>query len=310
MIGLLDGDIVVFRCGFAAERNVWNLSWDPDPTVSENRGVHRQHMAFDYKKEALEHLDKVCPGQYSRVEGDDYSLWPERELEPLSHALHGVKRLVAKICEANDLNPETDLKVMLSPGGETFRHRVADYRPYKGNRKTSHRPTYEQEIRKYIIENYVTVIAVDEEADDLLAIEQTKLGPHDSIILSLDKDLDQVPGLKFNFMHDIGYEVTEEQAVTNFCTQLLTGDSTDNIVGLPKVGPAAAAKALHGRTGYDEMMQEVMHMYQMKAPVEDWYAYLKEMGQLVYIRRKAGEMWEPPEFDDDFGMMTEEELTL
>ena len=305
MIGLLDGDIVVFRCGFAAERNVWNLAWG-----KQSEGVFEGHKVFEYKKEALEHLDKVCPGKYSRVEGDDYSLWAERELEPLSHALHGVKRLINRICADNDLNPDTDLKVMLSPGGQTFRHRIAEYRPYKGNRKVEHRPTYEKEIRKYIIENYVTVIAEDEEADDLLAIEQTKLGPHDSIILTLDKDLDQVPGLKYNFMHDVGYDVTEEQANYNFCMQLLTGDTTDNIVGLPKVGPAAAAKALHGREGYDEMMQEVMHMYQQKAPVSDWQEYLREMGQLLWIRREPGQMWEPPQFDDDFGEMTEEELTL
>lgn len=312
MHGFLDGDIVVFKCGFAAERNIWFLSWDPDPTVSENRGVHRQHKEFEYKREAMEHLDKVCPGKFSRVEDEDYSLWSERELEPLSHALNNVKRLITKVCEANDLNPDTDLTVTLSPGGETFRHKVATTRPYKGNRKKSHRPSYEKEIRTYIIENYVTEVAVGEEADDLMAIGQTRLGPHESIILSIDKDLDQVPGLKYNFNHEIGYDISQYQADYNFCTQLLTGDSTDNIPGLPKVGPAAASKALHGLETYEEMMEEVARQYQIRAGQDDWYAYMVEMGQLVWIRRKPDEMWQPPETvvsDDDWNI-SEEELTL
>lgn len=306
MIGLLDGDIVVFRCGFAAERNVWHLAWDP---ASEDQQF-REDKVFEYKREAMEHLDKVCPGQYSRIEGTDYSLWPERELEPLSHALHGVKRLINKVCADNDLNPETDLQVMLSPGGPTFRHRVATTRPYKGTRKVEHRPTYEGEIRKYIIENYVTIVADDEEADDLLAIAQTKIGPHDSIILSLDKDLDQVPGLKYNWMHEVGYDITEQQAVYNFCMQLLTGDSTDNVPGLPKVGPAKAAKILHGLETYESMMQEVARQYQILSGKEDWFSYLVEQGQLLWIRREPGQVWAPPDLTADEWIMTEEELTL
>jgi len=305
MKGLLDGDIVAIRSGFACERNVWFLGWKPDET---NRFTETK--TFDYKREAMEHLDKVCPGKFSRVEGEDYGLWAERELEPLSHALHGVKRTINAVCAANDLNPDTDLIVMLSPGGPTFRHGIAKTRPYKGTRKVEHRPTYEKEIRKYIIENYVTIVADNEEADDLLAIYQTKLGPHESIIITIDKDLDQVPGLKYNFMHNIGYDVDQKQGDYSFCTQLLTGDSTDNIPGLPKVGPTTAAKILHGLETYQEMMEEVARQYQMRASAEDWYEYMLEQGRLLWIRREPDQMWEPPETTELEYEMTEEELTL
>jgi 5'-3' exonuclease len=306
MKGLLDGDIIVFRCGFAAERNIWFLAWKPDDSAE-----FQEHKSFDYKRDAMEHLDRVCPGKYSRVEGEDYKVWSERELEPLSHALHGVKRSINAICKANDLNPDTDLIVYLSPGGPTFRHEIAVTRPYKGNRKAEHRPTYEKEIRQYMIETYVTVVAENEEADDLLAIEQTKLGPHDSIILSIDKDLDQVPGLKYNFMHEVGYDITPEAADKNFCMQLLTGDTTDNIPGLPKVGPATATKILHGLTTYDEMMEEIDNQYAIRSGHEDYWAFLIEQGRLLWIRREPGQMWEPPEkTSDPFTEMSEEELTL
>jgi len=300
MKGLVDGDILVFRCGFAAERNLWHLTWGDG-----------ESKTFEYKREALEHLDKVLPGKFSREEGKDYALWPERELEPLSHALHGVKRTMTKLAEACALDLDREMVVMLSPGGETFRHREASYRPYKGNRKAEHRPTYEKEIRKYIIENYPTYIAEDEEADDLLAIWQTKLGPDQSIIITMDKDLDQVPGLKYNWMHDVAYEITPEEGDYNFCMQMLTGDTTDNIVGLPKVGKAKATKILSGLKGYDDMMKEVAYQYHVRSPVPEWEEYLTEMGRLLWIRRQPGEMWLPPASTvEDEWDMTEEELTL
>ena len=287
MIGLVDGDIIIFRCAFAAERNEWHLVIPSDKDGKEYKGV------FEYKREALEELDKRLPAKRSRVEGEDYKLFPELRLEPLSHALQNVKTLMKKIADANGLN-EFDIKVFLS-SGPCFRHRVAKTRPYKGSRDDKRRPTYEKEVRDYIIQQYDTYVAEDEEADDLLGIWATKAGPHGAIIITLDKDLDQIPGLKYNFMHEVGYEVTENQAWYNFCIQLMTGDPVDDIPGLPKIGAGKAKKALHGlEDDPNAMMEEVVRMYQIHSGKENWYEYLKEQGQLVYIRRKEGEMWEPP----------------
>lgn len=298
MIGLLDGDIVVFRCGFAAERMVHWLAWDPiyetapDGTQDKDNPEFRQTKVFEYKREAREHLDKVCPGKKSRVEGQDYMFWAERDLEPLSHALNNVKTLIERVCEATTVDL-WDLRVYLS-SGENFRHREAKTRPYKGNRIKEHRPTYEKEIRNYLIENYDCYVAEDEEADDLMGIAQTKIGPEKSVIISLDKDLDQIPGLKYNWLHDAHYFVDDKKAAYNFHMQLMSGDTTDNIPGLPGIGPGKAAKALHGAETPEEMMEEVCRMYQMHSGVDDWLEYLREQGRLLYIRRKPGEMWEPP----------------
>ena len=278
MYGLLDGDIVVFRCGFAAERTRWHLSYGDNVEV------------FEFKREAMDRLDEVCPGKLSRVEGEDYRMWPEVELEPLSHALNNVKTLIAKVCENCDITP-FELKIAFSPK-QTFRHKLAKTRPYKGNRKDGRRPTYEEEIKAYMKENYDCYTAEDEEADDLLAIWQTDLGPYDSIIISLDKDLDQVPGLKYNWVHDVHYDIDEAKAVYNFHLQLLTGDSTDNIVGLPGIGKGKAQKALHGLDTAEEQFAEVCQQYQIHSGKEDWEEYLVEQARLVYIRRKPHEMWE------------------
>ena len=306
MKGLLDGDIVVFRCGFAAERTQWHLAWGPD---DERRGWNHT-KSFDYKRDALDELDKILPGKYSRVQGEDYDLWPEKMLEPLSHALQGVKTLVTRVCESLDLDPGFDLEVFLSDG-RNFRHEVAKTRPYKGTRKEEHRPTYEQEIREYIKKNYDTYTAVDEEADDLMGIHATKYGPEESIIITLDKDLDMIPGLHYNWVKDVAYKIGEREAMHNFHVQLMTGDTTDNIPGLTKIGPAKAAKALHGCDSDEEELIEVVRQYQIHSGKEDWLAYLREQGQLLWIRRHPDEMWEPhPAAVQPMDLINEGDLTL
>lgn len=288
MIGLLDGDIVLFRCGFAAERTRWHLAWGEDL---------KEHRDFEFKREAMDSLDRVCPGVKSRVEGEDYKLWPEVQLEPLENALNNTKTLINRLCNECQLN-DFELRVAFSDS-PTFRHKLAKTRPYKGNRDKSRRPVYEQEIKNYMKENYDCYTAENEEADDLLGIWQTELGPHDSIIISLDKDLDQIPGLKYNWLHDVHYDVTPEQAIKNFHLQVMTGDTTDNIVGLPGIGPGKANKALHGLDTEEQQLAEVCRMYQIHSGVEDWMEYLTEMARLVWIRRVPGEMWEGKAAADD-----------
>lgn len=286
MYALFDADILVFRSGFAAERNEWHLHVPAQDFV----GV------FEFKREATDKLDELLPGVYSRNEGEDYRLFPEVNLEPLSHALQNVKTSVKKALEAIDCT-DFDVKMYLS-GKENFRKEVAVTLPYKGNRDRTHRPTYEQEIRDFIKSNWDTTEAVNEEADDLLGIAQTKYGPEDSVIVSIDKDLDQIPGLKYNFMHDVRYCVSEEEAMRNFYMQLLTGDSTDNIPGLPGIGPAKSKKALHGLETEQEIQEECIRMYQIHSGKEDWATYMREMGQLIWIRREPEQMWDIPIIDE------------
>ena len=201
-------------------------------------------------------------------------------MEPFSHAAQNFKSLIRKALEDCHCN-EFDAKVYLS-GATNFRDRVAVTRPYKGNRDRSHRPTYEEEMKEFIIKNYDTYVADDCEADDLLGIAQTKLGPHESVIISLDKDLDQIPGFKYNYMHKVNYDITPAQAHYNFHVQLMTGDSTDDVPGLPGIGPGKAKKALHGLETASDQFSEVVRMYQIHSGKEDWIEYLREQGKLIW----------------------------
>lgn len=64
------------------------------------------------------------------------------------------------------------------------------------------------------------------------------------VICSIDKDLQQIAGTHYNYRTKELTEVTEEQAKLNLLRQVLTGDRTDNIPGLPGVGPVKADKIM------------------------------------------------------------------
>lgn len=293
MDALFDADILVFRCGFAAERAKWFLQIGAEDPTPEN-GLPPV-LQFDYKKEAEIALDELLPGKMSRELGKDYFLWSERFVEPVEHALQNVKVTVARALENIGLT-DWDVTMYLS-GPTNFRYEIATTRPYKGNRKKKHRPTHEEAIRDYIKSKWTTVVSDGDEADDQLGIAQCRIEPLESIIITQDKDLDMIPGLKYDFVEDEGYSVTEDQAEYNFCVQLLMGDSTDNIPGLPGIGKAKAKKALEG-VEPEGRMAVVMQMYEAHSPVAGWYAYLAEQGLLLWIRRVPGEVWSPPVIDE------------
>jgi 5'-3' exonuclease len=82
-----------------------------------------------------------------------------------------------------------------------------------------------------------------------LANAQTK----DTCIVSIDKDLDQIPGEHYHpgirrqqvFIREPKfYTITPEQGLYFFYYQLLIGDGSDNIKGAPGIGPKKADKIL------------------------------------------------------------------
>ena len=79
------------------------------------------------------------------------------------------------------------------------------------------------------------------------------------ILVSIDKDLDTVPGWHYNYDKKITYFVTPEEASYNFYYQLLVGDSSDNIKGAVGVGPAKAKKILSECKTELEMYQACIH---------------------------------------------------
>ena len=170
----------------------------------------------------------------------------------------------------------TEYKLFLT-SPDNFRKQV--YPEYKANR-TATKPKHLQFLRDYLVESWQGTVATGMEADDYLGINQHE----SSIICSIDKDLLQVPGKHYNFVKKEFYEVDEETGLRSFYTQLLTGDTSDNIKGIAGIGPVKAKKALTGYFTEKGMFSVVREMYEN----DEW---LIMNGRCLHILRSLDDDW-------------------
>jgi len=90
------------------------------------------------------------------------------------------------------------------------------------------------------------------EADDVMGI-LSSAAPEDWIMVSVDKDMLQIPGSLYNPRHPENglREIPEKQADLWHMIQTLTGDMTDGYPGCPGIGPVRAKRALNGEPSWD-----------------------------------------------------------
>lgn len=101
------------------------------------------------------------------------------------------------------------------------------------------------------------------EADDLIGI---MVSSGDAIGVTVDKDLRQVPGWHWNpDKEQDAIKIPETEADEFFYKQWMTGDSTDNIWGLWRVGPKKAQRILDN-TDPSDWEDAIMNEYLN----EDW----------------------------------------
>ena len=172
-------------------------------------------------------------------------------------------------------------------GSTNYRNDYAITAPYKGNRK-GEKPKHHRLLREYLRFSWNGDVYEGIEADDAIAIEATKFGD-DSIIVSLDKDFDQVQGWHYNFVKKDKYYITHEEGLFNFYCQFLVGDRIDNIIGVQGIGPVKAKNLLEGKTEREMFDICVEKLGSRDRAIEN--------GILLYLQRKEGELWSPPRED-------------
>ena len=180
--------------------------------------------------------------------------------------------------------PVTEWEVFLT-GKDNFRNEYAVTVPYKGNRTELKKPVHLQSLREFLVNKWDATVSDGQEADDAIAIRATALGDS-SVIVSLDKDFDQVQGWHHNFVKDDTYYVTAEEGLLNFYCQFLTGDRIDNIIGVKGIGPVKAHKLLSTKVTEEDMFAVCVEHLGYDRAVEN--------GRLLYLRRKENELWMPP----------------
>lgn len=141
------------------------------------------------------------------------------------------------------------------------RYDAAMQKEYQGNRKDKPKPKMLHIMRDWMHQEYAAIQHMDCEADDGMSIAQyeaiAKGQRKLSVIATKDKDLTMVPGLSLDWdthaitdtKDDFGYILLDEgnpkaksptkkikgRGWKMFWAQMLTGDSADNVQGLPMV---------------------------------------------------------------------------
>lgn len=172
------------------------------------------------------------------------------------HTLHadegeGIETLDRKIANLRQ-GLEADAIIIALTCDETVNFRKVLYPEYKANRKTKRKPLILKALREHLITKHAAKTKPTLEADDILGILSTKVGPIakgfpacvEKIICSIDKDFKSIPGKYYNLTSEELLTIDEEAADYAFMMQTLTGDAADNYKGLPGCGPKKAEKIL------------------------------------------------------------------
>jgi hypothetical protein len=173
--------------------------------------------------------------------------------------------------------------------GKCFRYAAAKSKPYKGNRKYGDKPIIFPAIKEYLRQHWGFKSISELEADDLVSIYHTD--PFGStVICSPDKDvLYQNRGLHYNYGKAETVLVDEVESIRFLWKQMLMGDSTDGIQGIPKVGPKTADAWLKD-LGREEMPTFVLNKYIEKFGYAAGISKFAETFKLVYILKDKSDV--------------------
>lgn len=183
----------------------------------------------------------------------------------------------------NDVGAD-EFKIYLS-GKDNFRYKI--YPEYKANRLDQTRPQWEKETKEYLEREWGAITVNGCEADDYLGWHGMEGRPW-TIICTIDKDLDQIPGRHYNFVTKEHYVISESGGLRNFYYQCLVGDTADGVKGVPNIGPKKANRIL----GCCESSRELF------AAVREAYGYdpaFKMNAQVLWIWHKENDIWQWPE---------------
>jgi 5'-3' exonuclease len=127
----------------------------------------------------------------------------------------------------------------------TFRHTLDP--TYKGNRGPTKPDWYMQWgsiVKHRLRHNWQFYYLEGIEAEDGVSMMANYIGHNKVVLAHCDKDLNQIPGLHYDYKKKHKYILNPMAATYNYYLQVLMGDSTDNITGIPGIGPKKAAKIL------------------------------------------------------------------
>lgn len=201
--------------------------------------------------------------QYNAEEGILYTTDP---IQALAKAKEKIERILDKTgCAGIELH--------FTGGRDNFRYQVSSI--YKANR-IGRAPAGLYQLKLDLLAEYDGAIHTKFEADDMVVYKKLA-EPEKYLLCAVDKDvLNTIAGTHFNYYESLQYykemsfvDIDSYTALTWRYIQTLTGDTTDNIIGLKGIGPAKAQKIIAGCTSHKELWQAVCKAYTDKGRTID-----------------------------------------
>ena len=258
MIALIDGDIFTRRYTAAAQYTMFDMS------DGEEVRTHSAAKKYIEDNPGVTIIDSTP------------------NTSPIEYVMHSIKLAMMDIM--NFTGADTLHMYLGEKGGKNFRHDL--FPEYKGNRKDKEKPVHYEAIYNWLLEKYDATICHGIEADDALGIATSRYS--DWVICSNDKDMLQIPGKHYNFIKKEALHISQLGGDKRLFQQILMGDSTDNIQGLPRVGEATSKKMIWPCVSFQQMYDVTVAAYK-KQYGEDWYNEFMLAGSLVYLLRKQGD---------------------
>jgi hypothetical protein len=240
--------------------------------------------------------------------------WKGDGFVPFDYAAELLDNRIANICAMVEA---TMPPILYLTGKTNFRTEIAKLRQYK--ERPSLKPFHYYNLKAYIKGKYDWRLTEGLEADDLMAIEQSRR-PNETIICTRDKDLRAVPGWHYGwelgmqpqygpqFVTELGElrlssnrKSLKGEGLLFFYSQCLTGDSVDTVPGLPKWGPVKAYELLSECPTISDAFHCVLEAYRglYGALAEE---ALLEQGRLLWMTRELDEegkpiLWQLPKLE-------------
>ena len=181
-------------------------------------------------------------------------------------AIYGLTSMLIKLL--SDLKPKYAVMVLDRPG-KNFRHDL--YEQYKANR-----PPAPEDLKQQLqlVEeaanalNFRCISKDGFEADDIIATlaHESVRQDHPAIVISADKDLMQLVNHNVRMYDPAKYRYIEQADIIKKFgvgadkvreVQALIGDKSDNIPGVPSVGPKTAAQLINDYGSVDEVLASI-----------------------------------------------------
>jgi len=234
MQALIDGDLIVYSVGFAVDVRYYEVD----------------SRIFKYKKEAATYCE------FHELDKEEITL------RQFPGSLHMAVKTIDHLLDKIQKGAGCDTRKVYLTGSGNHRDAIAVTHKYKGNREGTEKPFHYNEIRAYLINVHTAIVVDGMEADDALGLAQTE----GTVICSKDKDLNTIPGKHYNWdKYDDGVcTITADEASIYYYEQVLTGDVTDNIIGLKGVGPKTASKMLANCSTAMERHQVCKREYELR----------------------------------------------